>query len=89
MALTATDKLRVTAQWMRQALKSLAEAAPYTSDDVAAAVDATDAWIEANQASFNSTLPTAFRTGASTAAKTSLFCFVAMRRAGLLHAEED
>lgn len=57
--------------------------------DLRAAVDATDAWIEANQAAYNAALPQPFRGAASLDAKTLLFCFVAMRRAGLLRAEED
>lgn len=48
--------------------------------DLQAAVDATDDWIEANQAAYNAALPTAFRTNASTAQKTMLFCAVALMR---------
>lgn len=60
-----------------------------TKADLRAAVDATDDWIEASQASFNAALPQPFRGAATTAQKTFLFCYVAMRRAGLLRAEED
>jgi hypothetical protein len=66
-----------------------------TKADVRAALDATDAWIEsANGAAapatgYNSTLPQPFRGAASTDQKTVLFCFVAMRRAGLLRTEAD
>jgi hypothetical protein len=34
-------------------------------------------------------LPVEFRTNASATQKTLLFCYVAMRRAGLLRADED
>lgn len=57
--------------------------------DIRAAVDATDTWIENNQASFNSALPQPFRGTATLVQKTLVFCFVAMRRAGVLRAEED
>ncbi|MGW7087538.1 hypothetical protein ACWGH2_29135 [Streptomyces sp. NPDC054871] len=60
-----------------------------TKPDLAAAVAATDDWIDANQASFNSALPQPFRSAASLPVKTLLFCFVAMRRANRLRAEED
>jgi len=60
-----------------------------TKPDLKAAVDATDDWIEANQTSFNTALPQPFRSNATLAQKTFLFCYVAMRRAGLLRAEED
>jgi hypothetical protein len=61
----------------------------FTKADLAAAVNATDDWIEANQAAFNTALPTAFKNNATLAQKTLLFCYVAMRRAGSLHARED
>lgn len=57
--------------------------------ELRAAIDATDDWIETNQASFNTALPQPFRGAATTPQKTFLFCYVAMRRAGLLRAEED
>lgn len=60
-----------------------------TKPQLRAALDATDDWIDANQTSFNNALPQPFRTQASLAQKTFLFCYVAMRRAGLLRAEED
>lgn len=60
-----------------------------TKADLAAAIAATDQWIDDNQAAFNTALPTTARTTLSTAQKTFLFCYVALRRAGLLHSEED
>jgi hypothetical protein len=79
------DRLRAAAQWMRDQVESCG----FTRVDLRAAVDATDAWIDGNQASYNSALPAAFRTTASLGQKTLLFCYVAMRRAGRLRAEED
>ena len=51
--------------------------------DLQAAVNATDDWIDSNQASFNSALPVAFRNNATLAQKTILFCAVAMMRVSL------
>jgi hypothetical protein len=84
-ALDSTNRARITAQWMREN----AETCGFTKAQLRAAVDATDAWIDANAAGFNTALPAAFRTSASAAQKTLLFCFVAMRRAGTLRTEED
>jgi hypothetical protein len=84
-ALDETSRARTWAHWMRKNLESCG----FTKTDLRAALDATDNWIDSNQASFNSALPAAFRTTATTPQKTLLFCFVAMRRAGLLKAEED
>lgn len=61
----------------------------FTKADLRAAVDATDSWIDTNSAAFNTALPAAFRNNASLTQKTLLFCYVAMRRAGLLTVEED
>lgn len=83
--LSDEDRRRTWAQLMRTGL-----AIPgVVKADLRAAVDATDAWIEANQAAYNAALPQPFRGAAGLDEKTLLFCYVAMRRAGLLRAEED
>lgn len=83
--LSDTDRARVTAQWMRDNLESCG----FTKTQLAAAVNATDDWIDGAQATYNSALPVAFRNNASLTQKTLLFCFVAMRRAGILRTQED
>ena len=80
------DRDRVVRFFMRRSTTSLGAV---TKADLRAAVDATDAWIDTNAASFNSALPVAFRTGATLVQKTALFCYVAMRRAGILQVDED
>lgn len=82
----ATNRLRTFAQAMREWPGSLTG---ITKPDLKAAVDATDDWIESNQTSFNTALPQPFRSNATLLQKTFLFCFVAMRRASRLRAEED
>jgi hypothetical protein len=86
--LSAEERRRTWGHLMRSWSAGLG-GIPVNKSDLRAAVDATDDWIEANQASFNSALPQPFRGAASTPVKTLLFCYVAMRRAGLLRAEED
>jgi hypothetical protein len=80
-----TDRNRVWRYFMRHNVQT----APFTKDELRAAVDATDSWVDDNAASFNSSLPTAFRTNATAAQKTALLCWVAMRRAGILRVDED
>jgi hypothetical protein len=82
MALTANEK--------RQAWRYLLEKDPtvgqvFDKNQLDAAANATDAWIEANQASFNAALPASpgFRS-ASLAQKTLLFTAISQARAGLL-----
>jgi hypothetical protein len=84
--LDATNRARVAYQWMRDNVTALGAV---TKTDLRAAVDATDQWIEDNQAAFNTALPLAARNGLTLAQKTLLFCYVAMRRAGKLRVEED
>jgi hypothetical protein len=60
-----------------------------TKPQLAAAIAAIDDWIDSNQASFNSALPTAFRTTATTAEKAELFGYVLWRRIGKLKTQED
>ena len=83
--LSESDRVATWAQWMRDNL----EVTAFGKSDMRAAVDATDDWIETNQGSFNTALPTAFRNNASLTQKTLVFCYVAMRRAGLLRVRED
>jgi hypothetical protein len=51
-----------------------------TKAQMRAAVDATDDWIEANQASFNSALPLPARTALTSKQKVRLFLSVAQMR---------
>ncbi len=82
------NRYRTWAQAMRDWPATIAMP-PVTKLELRAAIDATDSWIEANQGSLNAALPQPFRSAASTAQKTFLFCYVAMRRAGRLKAQED
>lgn len=82
----ATNRQRTTATAMRNWQGTFAG---ITKVDLAAAVAATDDWIEANASEYNLALPQPFRGSATAQQKTLLLCFVAMRRAGLLRAEED
>ena len=86
--LDATARARILAQAMRDQPAGQPWAG-LTKADLAAAIGATDDWIDSNAAAFNSALPLPARTALTAAQKTYLFCYVAMRRGGRLHAEED
>lgn len=47
-------------------------------------IDNTDAFIESIQTSYNNSLTSGFRTSASLEEKTLMFCYVALRRAGVI-----
>jgi hypothetical protein len=51
-----------------------------SKDDLLAAVNATDTWIEDNQAAFNNALPAAANSELDATQKTLLFCAVALMR---------
>jgi hypothetical protein len=85
--LSATDRDRVGRFFMRQG-PTLGTCA-FTKPDLVAAIADTDNWIDDNTASFNTALSQPFRTSATLQQKTLLFCWVALRRAGLLHVDED
>lgn len=84
MALDLTSRFRVWAHAMRNSNWT-----GVTKAELRAAVDATDQWIDDNQASYNTALPQPFRSQATLVQKTLLFCFVAMRRANNLKTQED
>ena len=48
--------------------------------DLLAAVEATDTWIDNNQAAYNAALPALARTNLTTTQKSLLFCAVALMR---------
>lgn len=83
--LSDTDRARTLIGLLRGAHL----AGNFSKADVRAAINDTDTWIENNQASFNSALPQPFRGQATADQKTLLFCYVALRRAGLLPVAED
>lgn len=84
-AMDETNRRRTWVAWMRHN----AEGCAFTKADLRAALDATDDWIDANTAAFNTALPQPFRGSATATQKTLLFCYVAMRRRGLLPVAED
>jgi hypothetical protein len=75
------------AQIMRE--RQMGTLAAVTKPDLRAAVDAADSWIDSNASAFNTALPQPARAQLTAQQKTLLLCWVAMRRAGLLRAEED
>lgn len=87
-ALTAPVRALISAA-IQRLWSDRREACAFTKAELAAAVDATDAWIDANAAAFNAALPVAFRTNATAAQKTYLFCLVALKRAGEPIPRED
>lgn len=86
-ALSATDRDRIRRFFTRQ--RDMVGTVAFTKADLDAAIGALDDWIDTNAASINSALPTAFKNNATQVQKTLLFCWVAMRRAGVLKVEED
>ena len=77
--LSETDRRRIWRGLMRY-WSRVREPTVVSKGELQAAVDATDAWIDANQGSYNQALPVAARDGLSAAQKTLLFCCVALMR---------
>ena len=71
-------------QAIRDAIMRARNIGAVTKTDLRAAIDATDAWIDANAAAFNTALPEPFKSAANAQEKTVLFCYVALKRAGIL-----
>ena len=77
--LSEADRIDTWARWMQDN----AEDTPFTKDELRAAVDATDDWIETNQASFVAALPDPFRTESTVTQKVQLFTYVTAKRFGI------
>ena len=81
-ALSAADRQRISTG-LQRATSVFGGVNNVLKADLLAAVNATDNWIDTNQAAFNSALPATFRNNASTTQKTILFCAVALARVSL------
>ncbi len=84
--LGTSDRKAVAAGLMRE---PGSDPCAFTKVQLTNAIAAADDWVEANTASFNTVLPAAFRTAATTAQKIRLLCMVLERRAGRLRVSED
>lgn len=84
-ALSNEDRRRVWAHFMRQSFGGAA----VTKAQLRGAVDAVDDFLESNAAALNTAIPLPARTGMTAAQKAALVGYVALRRAGLLQAQED
>jgi len=87
--LSDAARAKVTAHLIRKAREVLGQDFDFTKVNLRDAINATDSWIEDNQGSFNTALPNPFKTNATLELKTLVFCYVAMRRSGLLRTEDD
>ena len=77
--LTETDRQEIWAEFQNKS-SNIWELLGLSKADLRAAVDATDQWIEDNQASFNNALPTAAKTALTAKQKVRLFLAVAQKR---------
>jgi hypothetical protein len=82
--MTDSDRVDAMKKFVQKTFVEMNNSAKVSTVDVKAAVDATDAWIDANQGAYNAALPAPFSTQATTAQKTILFAYVALKRAGLI-----
>ena len=81
--LSDTDRARIWRGLMRWWSAQREEVGPITKQQLRDAVDATDAWIDDNQASYNSVLPAVARNNLTMLQKTLLFMAVAAMRVGV------
>lgn len=74
--LTSQQREGVWADYMRQRVGDIS----ITKTELRAAVDAADAWADANAAAYNSALPQPARGALTAKQKASLLAYVVMRR---------
>ena len=79
-ALDGTTRTEIRRDFMSDKSAVREEIATLTKADLAAAIAAIDAWIDANAASFNSAIPLPARTALSSQQKVDLFLAVLIRR---------
>ena len=77
--LTSADRQAIWSEFMETGSREWQEIG-LLKPELRAAVDAADAWIDSNSASFNAALPTTARTNLTTKQKVRLFLLVAKQR---------
>ncbi len=82
--LTRQERKNIGSPWIRKVYQEAAKAADLSFTEIEAAIQDTEDWIDANQASFVAALPEPFKSKTNGAEKTLLFVYVTMKRAGLI-----
>lgn len=82
--LSDSDRHVASRAWIRKVFVEANATATMDHTAIKAAIDATDTWIDGQQANYNAALPAPFQGTATLQQKTLLFCFVALKRAGLI-----
>jgi hypothetical protein len=80
--LSTGDKGKVVSGLMKY-WSSLWEEVDLSFQDLWAAVNATDTWIDTNQTDYNTSLPQAARDNLTQAQKTMIFCAVSLARVSI------
>lgn len=78
--LDKTNRSTLWAEFMRRISRESQGVGAMSKQELRAAVDALDDWIEANQAAINQAIPLPARSALTTKQKALLFFFVADRR---------
>lgn len=80
MALTDEQRKQGARRWTQKVFVEQGETAMLDTNNIKAAFDAADTWVEANQASFNQSLPEPFKSTATLQQKSVLMAYVVMKR---------
>lgn len=80
MAVLASNERSQIVAALQRWWSNVRETCTFTKPELVAAVDAADAWVDSNAASFNTALPAQFRNKATALQKTLLLTYVALRR---------
>ena len=82
--LSDVDRNTALREFVHKAYAELAQRANFDVALLRQAINETDAWIDSNATSYNNALNATFRTSASAQEKTLMFCYVALKRAGVI-----
>lgn len=89
MAALSSGERAVVAAHLQRPQQSFGALGALSKAQLRTAVDETDQWIDDNASAYNTSLSQPARGALTADQKTLLFCFVALRRAGLLKAEGE
>ncbi|KKL99290.1 hypothetical protein LCGC14_1815930 [marine sediment metagenome] len=82
--LTRLERKKIASPWVRKIITGLGQSKNLSLSDLEPAIQYTEDWIAANQASYVAGLPQPFKANTDASAKVLLFAYTLMKRAGLL-----
>jgi hypothetical protein len=82
--LSRIERKQIARPWVKRVIKKLGNSKNLNFSDLEVAIQETEDWIEANEASYVAALSEPYKANTNASAKILLFAYTALKRGGLL-----